>query len=54
VLVTVAANDRERAARARAIDEALQSPLREDELLRTVAHIENVVSAAPGVATVSP
>jgi len=54
VLATVAASDRERAARARAIDEALRSPLHEAELLRTVAHIENVVTPAPGVAKVSP
>jgi uncharacterized protein DUF4350 len=48
VLVTVASSDRERAARAQAIDDALRSPLREDELLRTVGHIENVIAAPHG------
>ncbi|HEV8656371.1 MAG TPA: DUF4350 domain-containing protein [Candidatus Limnocylindria bacterium] len=43
VLVTLAATDRERAAEARAVDDALGRRLREDQLLRTVAQIERLV-----------
>ena len=43
VLVTLAASDRERAAEARAVDDALGRRLREDQLLRTVAQIERLV-----------
>ena len=39
VLADLAATDRERAARARALDEALARPLRDDALLRTVREI---------------
>ena len=44
VLVTLAAQDRERAARARAIDDALAAPLPDDRLLRTVANIEKLLA----------
>ena len=44
VLSAVAAQDRERAARARAIDDALARPLRDDVLLRTVAEIDEVLT----------
>ena len=43
VLVTLAAADRQRAAEARAVDDALGRRLREDQLLRTVAQIERLV-----------
>ncbi len=43
VLVTLAAADRQRAAEARAIDDALGRRLREDQLLRTVGQIERLV-----------
>ena len=43
VLVTLAAADRERAAEARAVDDALGRRLREDQLLRTVGQIERLV-----------
>ena len=46
VLNAVAAQDRERAARARAIDDALARPLREDVLLRTVAQIDELLVTA--------
>jgi hypothetical protein len=39
VVAELAATDRERAARARALDEALATPLRDDALLRTVREI---------------
>ena len=42
VLAHVAATDRPRAAEARALDEALARPLRDDALLRTVAEIDSV------------
>jgi hypothetical protein len=43
VLATLAAADRQRAAEARAVDDALGRRLREDQLLRTVAQIERLV-----------
>jgi hypothetical protein len=43
VLVTLAAADRQRAAEARALDDALGRRLREDQLLRTVGQIERLV-----------
>ena len=43
VLATLAAGDRQRAAEARAVDDALGRRLREDQLLRTVAQIERLV-----------
>jgi hypothetical protein len=43
VLATLAATDRGRAAEARAVDDALGSRLREDQLLRTVGQIERLV-----------
>ncbi|HEV8230267.1 MAG TPA: DUF4350 domain-containing protein [Candidatus Limnocylindria bacterium] len=46
VLTTLAATDRERAAEARAVDDALGRRLREDQLLRTVAQIERLVKTA--------
>ena len=46
VLVTLAAQDRGRAARARAIDDALAGPLPDDRLLRTVANIEKLLAEA--------
>lgn len=45
VLATLAASDRGRAAEARAVDDALGRPLREDQLLRTVGQIERLVKA---------
>jgi hypothetical protein len=44
VLVTLAAQDRGRAARARAINDALAAPLPDDRLLRTVANIEKLLA----------
>lgn len=44
VLSTLAARDRERAARARAVDDALARPLREDALLRSVADIDQLLA----------
>jgi len=43
ILATLAAADRERAAEARAVDDALGRRLREDQLLRTVGQIERLV-----------
>jgi hypothetical protein len=43
VLATIGAQDRTRAAQARAIDDALARPLREEQLLRTVAKIEELI-----------
>ena len=43
VLATLGAADRERAAEARAVDEALGRRLRGDQLLRTVGQIERLV-----------
>ena len=43
VLATIGAQDRTRAAEARAIDDALARPLREEQLLRTVAKIEELI-----------
>ena len=43
VIAEVAKSDRERAARARALDEALARPLRDDALLRTVREINLVI-----------
>ncbi|MDP9282822.1 MAG: DUF4350 domain-containing protein [Chloroflexota bacterium] len=43
VLATLATADRERAAEARAVDDALGRRLREDQLLRTVGQIERLV-----------
>lgn len=47
VLNTLAATDRDRAGRARAVDEALARPLRDDRLLRSVREIEHLVKAGP-------
>jgi uncharacterized protein DUF4350 len=44
VLVTLAAQDRGRAARARALDDALAGPLPDDRLLRTVASIDTLLA----------
>ena len=46
VLVALTARDRTRAAEARAVDDALARPLREDQLLRTVRHIEQLLAAS--------
>ena len=43
VVAEIATTDRERAARARALDEALARPLRDDALLRTVREIGLVI-----------
>jgi hypothetical protein len=43
VLATLGATDRERAAEAQAVDDALGRRLREDQLLRTVGQIERLV-----------
>ena len=43
VLAQIATTDRERAARARALDEALARPLRDDALLRTVREVGQVI-----------
>jgi len=43
ILATLAAADPQRAAEARAVDDALGGRLREDQLLRTVAQIERLV-----------
>jgi hypothetical protein len=43
ILATLAATDRQRAAEARAVDDALGRSLREDQLLRTVGQIERLV-----------
>jgi hypothetical protein len=45
VLATIAAQDRGRAAEARALDTALAGPLREEQLLRSVGQIERLVRA---------
>jgi hypothetical protein len=42
VVATLAATDQARAAEARAVDEALARPLREDQLLRSVRQIERL------------
>jgi hypothetical protein len=44
VIAALGASDRERAARAMAIDDALARPLREDQLLRTVREMEQLVA----------
>ncbi|HZP95032.1 MAG TPA: DUF4350 domain-containing protein [Candidatus Limnocylindria bacterium] len=44
VVSALAVHDRERAAQARALDEALARPLREDRLLRTVAQIDRLLA----------
>jgi hypothetical protein len=44
VIADIATTDRERAARARAIDDALARPLRDDALLRTVREIGRLTS----------
>jgi len=44
VLSTIGAQDRTRAAQARAVDDALARPLRDAELLRTVAQIEQLLA----------
>ena len=43
VIAEIATTDRERAAQARALDEALSRPLRDDALLRTVRGIARVI-----------
>jgi len=45
VIAEIATSDRERAARARSLDEALARPLRDDALLRTVREIGRLVAA---------
>jgi hypothetical protein len=47
VLATIGAQDRGRAAEARAVDEALAGPLREEQLLRSVAQIEKLIGRRP-------
>jgi hypothetical protein len=42
IIAEIATTDRERAARARSIDEALARPLRDDVLLRTVREIGRI------------
>ena len=46
VLSTIGAQDRTRAAQARALDDALARPLRDAELLRTVAQIEQLLATS--------
>jgi hypothetical protein len=46
IVAEIATTDRERAARVRAVDEALARPLREDALLRTVREIGLVTANA--------
>jgi hypothetical protein len=46
VLATVGMHDRTRAAEARALDDALGRPLRDEQLLRTVAQIEKLLASA--------
>ena len=46
VLGVLAARDRARAAEARAVDDALARPLREDQLLRTVRHIDQLLATS--------
>ena len=46
VLATIGAQDRAREAQARAVDDALARPLRDAELLRTVAEIEQLLAAS--------
>jgi hypothetical protein len=43
IIAQIATTDRERAARARALDEALARPLRDDALLRTVREVGHVI-----------
>jgi hypothetical protein len=43
ILEEIGATDRDRAARARALDEALARPLRDDALLRTVREVDLMV-----------
>ena len=43
LLAEVATTDRDRAARARSLDEALARPLRDDALLRTVREVGLVI-----------
>jgi hypothetical protein len=50
VLAAIAANDAQRAATAKRIDEALARPLRDDALLRTVHEIETLLGGARGSA----
>jgi hypothetical protein len=45
VIAQIATTNRERAARARALDEALARPLRDDALLRTVREIGLVIGS---------
>lgn len=46
VVAAVAAQDRARAAEARALDDALGRPLRDEQLLRSVAQIERLIGSA--------
>ena len=46
VLATIGARDRRQAAEARAVDDALAGPLRDAELLRTVAQIEKLLGSS--------
>jgi hypothetical protein len=43
VLATIGAQDRTRAAEARAVDDALARPLRDEQLLRSVAQIDKLI-----------
>ena len=45
VVAAIGVQDRARAAEARAVDDALARPLREDHLLRTVAQIERLIGS---------
>ena len=45
VVAAIGAQDRTRAAEARAVDDALGRPLRDDHLLRTVAQIERLIGS---------
>jgi len=45
VVAAIGAQDRGRAGEARAVDDALARPLREDHLLRTVAQIERLIGS---------
>ena len=45
IVATIGARDRARAAEARALDEALGRPLRDEHLLRTVAQIERLIGS---------
>lgn len=48
ITAEIATTDRERAARARALDEALARPLRDETLLRTVREIDRITARETG------